>query len=321
MIYTIENEKLEARISSLGCTLVSLVEKESGTDVVLGFDSEGEYLLNYDPHFGAVVGRNANRIAKGQFEIDGVKYQLNINNGPNSLHSGFGDFSFRGFKLVQKNDYSITFFLEDNDMTGGFPGNLKVAVNYTLKDDSLILSFSGLTDKNTIFNLTNHSYFTLNGGTTDVLNHELKIYTNKVSLNDADGMATLDVIDTDGTSFDFTDFKKLKDNFALKHENLANGGLDHNFVFESLEEKDMACLRNENLELTVNSDLPDMHIYSACFLADLKGKQGNEYHQYYGIALECDYYPNAINTDNLIKPIIEANKEVNHYIKYTIRKR
>ncbi|MBR2578291.1 MAG: galactose mutarotase, partial [Erysipelotrichaceae bacterium] len=128
MIYTIENEKLAVRVSTLGATLVSFIEKETGTDIVLGYDDERGYLLHSGDHIGATVGRNANRIARGQFRIGDESYQLSINNGPNNLHSGVSDFSFRAFDVKEKKEDSITFSITDNDMSGGFPGNLKMEV-------------------------------------------------------------------------------------------------------------------------------------------------------------------------------------------------
>lgn len=320
MIYTIENNFLKAKISSLGCTLMSLIDKESGTDLVLGFDDEKDYLACSDPHFGSTVGRNANRIAKGQFEIDGVKYQLSINNGPNNLHSGVSDLSFRGYELLDHTSLYVSFGLTDNDMSGGFPGNLKVKVTYSLNGNSLIETFDGISDKKTIFNFTNHSYFNLSGGKKDILNHTLLINTDKVSLNDSDGMATDKIINVNNTVFDFRKFHKIGVNINKKHPNLANGGLDHNYVFESLKDKEMARLKYQKTELIVSSDLPDMHVYTACSLKEVIGKDNMIYKKFQGIALECDFYPNGINYDGIISPVIEANSEVSHHIKYTINK-
>ena len=321
MIYTIENEKLLARVSTVGATLVALIEKETGTDIVLGYDDERGYLLHSGDHIGATVGRNANRIAKGQFRIGDEEYQLSINNGPNNLHSGVSDFSFRAFDLKELNRDSLTLSLKDNDMSGGFPGDLILDVTYKLEGDELLFSYKGICDKDSILNVTNHSYFNLGGGDSSIYDHELKIFTDRMSLNDEDGMSTDEVIDVRGTSFDFTDFTNIKENFDRKHDNLSNGGIDHNYVFENMDDKEAAVLRNGRLELTVRSDLPCMHVYTANFVDDIAGKYGNRYHQHWAVCLECDFYPNGINYEGFHKPIIRANEEVSLYIRYTVRKR
>ena len=318
MIYTIENEFLIAKISSLGATLVSLIHKKSGVDIVLGYDDEQSYLLHSGGHLGATVGRNANRIGKGHFKINGIDYQLSINNGPNNLHSGVSDFSFRAFDVRNIKKDEITLNIKDGDMSGGFPGNLILSVNYRLEGNNLIFSFIGLSDKDSILNVTNHSYFNLNGGKENLYNHYLQINTDKMSLNDNDGMATDKVIDVRGTGFDFTSLTNIKDNFDKNEENFSNGGIDHNYIFGNLEDKEVAILKNDKLSLTVTSDLPCVHVYTSNFIDELDGKYGLKYHKHWGICLECDYYPNGINYKDVLAPIIKANEEVKHYIKYTI---
>ena len=278
MIYTIENEFLIAKISSLGATLVSLIHKKSGVDIVLGYDDEQSYLL----------------------------------------HSGVSDFSFRAFDVRNIKKDEITLNIKDGDMSGGFPGNLILSVNYRLEGNNLIFSFIGLSDKDSILNVTNHSYFNLNGGKENLYNHFLQINTDKMSLNDNDGMATDKVIDVRGTGFDFTSLTNIKDNFDKNEDNFSNGGIDHNYIFGNLEDKEVAILKNDKLSLTVTSDLPCVHVYTSNFIDELDGKYGLKYHKHWGICLECDYYPNGINYKDVLAPIIKANEEVKHYIKYTI---
>jgi len=320
MIYIIENEYLKARISSIGCTLISLIDKKTNTDVVLGFDKEEDYILYNDQHIGATVGRNANRIGKGRFTVGGKQVQLSINNGPNNLHSGLDDISFRGYKFVSKTDESITFSLTDYDMTGGMPGNLELEIKYSLEDHSLLFEYKGICDKESILNITNHAYFNLNEKGT-ILSHELKLFTNKVSLNDANGMASKEIVNVSGTAFDFKEYTKIINNMKIGHPNLSNGGLDHNYVFENFDDKLIAGLRNDKLELLISSDLPDVQVYTGNYLGNLKGKGGIEYHDQDGIAIECEFYPNGINYEGIIKPIIKANEEVKHFIRFTLNKR
>lgn len=318
MIYTIENEYLLVKISTLGATLVSLIHKKSGIDIVLGYDDEQSYLLHSGGHLGATVGRNANRIAKGKFNINGIDYQLSLNDGPNNLHSGVSDFSFRAFDIKEVKKDEITFNIKDGDMSGGFPGNLDLDVTYKLEDNNLIFSFKAVCDKDSILNLTNHSYFNLNGGKDNLYNHLLQINTDKMSLNDDDGMASDKVIDVKGSGFDFTTLTNIKDNFNKHEENFSRGGIDHNYIFGYLGAKEVAVLKNDKLSLSVSSDLPCVHVYTSNFIDELNGKYGLKYYKHWGICLECDYYPNGINYKDVLVPIIKANEEVKHYIKYTI---
>ena len=317
MIYTIENEYLRVKVSTVGATLVSFIDKKTNTDIVLGFDDQASYFKNTGPHLGATVGRNANRIADGSFVINGEKYQLSLNEPGICLHSGVGDLSFRGYTLKELKEDEIVLSLFDGDMSGGFPGNLNLEVSYSLKNNQLIYSFTGLCDKDSILNITNHSYFNLNGGVDTVFDQELKVYTDKVALN-VGPMASDEVIDVNGTAFDFTTLSKLNDVLSKGHSNLSKCGLDHNYVFEDMSFKKMAELHSDKLSLTVESDLPGMHIYTGNYLGHLEGKNGRIYEDYYGICFECQYYPNGINYDNFIKPYIYKDKEVNHKIVYTL---
>ncbi|MCI7156111.1 MAG: galactose mutarotase [Solobacterium sp.] len=317
MIYTIENEFLRVKVSTVGATLVSFIDKKTNTDIVLGFDDQASYFKNTGPHLGATVGRNANRIADGSFVINGEKYQLSLNEPGICLHSGVGDLSFRGYTLKELKEDEIVLSLFDGDMSGGFPGNLNLEVSYSLKNNQLIYSFTGLCDKDSVLNITNHSYFNLNGGVDTVFDQELKIYTDKVALN-VGPMASDEVIDVKGTAFDFTTLSKINDVLSIGHSNLSKCGLDHNYVFEDMSFKKMAELHNDKLSLTVESDLPDMHIYTGNYLGHLEGKDNHTYEDYYGICFECQYYPNGINYDDFIKPYIYKDKEVNHKIVYTL---
>lgn len=320
MIYTLENNYLCVKVSTMGATLVSFVDKKTNKDIVLGYDDEKGYLIDTSYHIGATVARNANRIAKGRFKINDEEYQISINDGENSLHSGVGDLSFKGYEVKEVDDKHIILTVCDSDGSGGFPGNLDLEVTYKLEDNNLIFSFTGLCDKDSILNVTNHSYFNLDEGKNDILNHRLTINTNKLALNTG-SMSSDKIINVSGTPFDFTLEKVIGDNFKIAHDNLSNGGIDHNYVWEKIEDKQMAVYSSDDLTLTVSSDLPDMHIYTANYLGPIKGKNNLIYKQYDGICFEAQYYPNGINYEGILKPIIKANVPVKHYIKYSLESR
>lgn len=317
MLHIIENEKIKLEVSTIGATITKFIDKETGTDIVLGFNDEKDYVPSKSPYFGTTVARNANRIGGSKFELNGVTYSLVANNGPNNLHSNGGT-CFKEFNLIESSSSSLTFDIDMKDGEDGFPGNCHLTVIYELIDNKLKLTYKGIADKDTIFNVTNHSYFNLDGGNNDIKNHKALIYTNKIALNDENGMASDKIVDVKGTSFDFTTLKKIGDNFDLKHPNLASGGIDHNYVFENFDFKKLVTLTNDKLSLTVSSDLPDVQIYTACTIGDVKGK--NNYHSYYGVAIEPQFYPNGINYENILKPIIKANEPVVHVIEYSFEK-
>lgn len=314
MIYTIENEYLEAQVAELGATLVKLIDKASGQDLVLGFESEEEYLANSGPNLGATIGRNANRIGEARFKLNGREYRLSVNDNMNQLHGGgINGFAFRKWEVkdLEKDKITLSYFSKDGEE--GFPGNLSTIVTYSLNKDSLIFSFEGESDEDTLFNITNHSYFTL--GEENILEDELYVTTDRYSPVDEFSLTKDEVKDVKGSPYDFTSFRKMKDNLCRLER-----GIDNNYVWENFEDKLMASFRNEKLQLNVYSDLPDMHVYTAYYLGGEKGKYGITYKPYQGIALECQYFPNGINYgEKYLLPILKKGEKMSHYIRYEIK--
>lgn len=311
--YTIENKKLKATVTNLGATLMKLIDKESGIDVVLGYEDPREYLA-HSGNLGATVGRNANRIGNASFKLNGEEYRLTVNDNMNQLHGGNG-FAFKEFEYVSSSEDEITFRYFSKDLEEGFPGNLTLTVNYRLVDDSLVIGFKGISDEDTIFNITNHSYFNL--GDDTVLDEEVLITTDKYSPTDEYSLTLDEVLKVDGTPYDFREYQKINHNGFMS----LNHGIDNNYVWENLDDKLMASLRNDRLVLNVYSDLPDMHLYTAYYLKDITGKYGVPYVPYKGVCFEAQYYPNGINYENYLKPILKKDSEVSHYIRYEIKKR
>ncbi len=224
------------------------------------------------------------------------------------MHGGKDGFMKKEFIIKQHTNDSLSLFYHSCHLEEGFPGNLDLVITYRLMDNNLIYEIEGISDQDTIFNITNHSYFNLCDDT--ILNHYLKIPTNHFSLVDKYGL-TLATTNNVDSSFDFRKPTKIKDNFQLQHPNLllANG-LDHNYIFENSDDDLRAILSYNDLVLSVRSDLPDMHVYTGNYLRK----------KHRGIALECQYYPNSINYTDFKKPILLANKLVKHYIKYIIER-
>lgn len=314
MRYTIENNYLKAIISDLGATLVSFIDKKTGIDIVLGYKDDKEYLDNFGDYFGATVGRNANRIAAGRFKLNGIEYHLSINNGPNCLHGGgINGFSFKKWDIDKHDENSITLSYFSKDGEEGFPGNLKTTITYKLKDNALLFIISGSSDQDTLFNITNHSYFNL--GDENILNHRLFINTDKYSPVDENYLTLDEILKVHDSPFDFASPKLIKDNLS----SLENG-IDNNYVWETINDKLMCELSYNNLQLNIYSDLPDMHVYTGAHLENRCGKDNKIYNKYAGIALECQYYPNGINYGSkYLLPILKKDETMRHYIKYEIR--
>ena len=313
MRYWIENELLKAEISELGATLCRLIDKRSKTDVVLGYDTDEEYRNNAG-NVGASIGRNANRIGNACFELNGEKYQLTVNDHMNQLHGGgINGFAFKMWKTEKATDTEIVLSYFSKDGEEGFPGNLKVLVTYRLEGDSLLFEFSGSSDRDTLFNMTNHSYFNL--GDENILNEYLHITTDRYSPTDDCALTLDEVLDTADTPYDFSSFTKLEDNLSK-----LPSGIDNNYVWETMGDKLMAELKNDRLQLNVYSDLPDMHLYTAFHLGTQHGKYDIAYGRYKGICLECQYYPNGINYGRkYLLPILKKDETMTHYIRYQLK--
>ena len=290
MTYIIENEYLLAELSEQGATLVRLVSKKSDTDVVLGFESEEDYLRNWGTFFGATVGRNANRIGNARFVLNGKEYQLTVNDNKNQLHGGgINGFSFKRWKAEQYKGDEITFSYVSKDLEEGFPGELLTKVTYKLDKNKLLYVFTGISNQDTIFNLTNHSYFNL--GDKDICDHILQIHTDRYSPTDQYALTLDEVRDCHGTAYDFTQPTRIGDNL----DQLITG-IDNNFVWETLKDKLMSTLSFNDLELNIYSDLPDMHVYTSHGLKTDAGKNGKVYGNCSGIAMECSIIPTGSTT-------------------------
>ena len=312
MIYILENDYIKACVSDLGATLTKFIDKKTNTDLVLGFDSDEDYIKYGGTNIGASVGRNANRIGNASFSLNGKEYKLTVNDNCNQLHGGgMNGFAFKRWtkQLQTKDELVLSYYSKDSEE--GFPGNVNVEVSYKLENNSLIWSYSGESDADTILNMTNHSYFNL--GDDNIMNHELMITTDKYSPIDENSLTKEECINVKDTPYDFTSFRKIEDNL-----NELECGIDNNYVWETLDDKLMASLRFNNIQMNVYSDLPDMHLYTAYYLNGEKGKYGKTYSKYGAVCLECQYYPNSLNYSSYIKPLLKANEKMSHYIRFEI---
>ena len=319
-VYTLENENMILKVMDYGATLVSLINKETGIDVVEGFDSVEGY-LDQTSYIGASIGRTANRIAEGKFTLNGKTYTLPINNNGNCNHGGIEGFEKKVWAAIEEED-RIIFRYTSRDGEECYPGNLYVKVTYVLLEDGVSIQTEARSDADTLFAYTNHSYFNLEES-EDAMNHEVLIHADQYGLSDANGL-TLNVLENvEGTPFDFRTFKKLCKDIDADNEQLRYGkGYDHHYAILGEGMREMAVCRSGKLELHVCSDYPGMHLYSANWLENKTGKKGHKYPERSAVCFEAEYMPNAINYENVEpKPILRACEIQKHEIQYRLKVR
>lgn len=315
--YTLENSNgMKAVVSDFGAVLISLfVPDKTGNmlDVVWGYDSVAGYEDN-GVYLGSTIGRNANRIGKSKYKLNGKEYTLEQNDGQNNLHGGFDGYNTRMWQVKLDDEGNcITFSLDSKDMDQGFPGNAKVSVTYTLGDDnSLSIKYEAVADKDTIFNMTNHSYFNLDGAKSDtVLNHKVLINADSFTEADAESIPTGKIIDVTDTPMDFRQYRVIGKDIDADYEQLKFGaGYDHNWVLNKTDGA-VAKMHSDDSKITmeVYTDMPGMQLYTGNFLASEVGKNNKKYARRSAACFETQFFPDAINHDNFKSPVFKAGEK------------
>jgi aldose 1-epimerase len=309
-VYTLRNSHgVETQITNYGAIVISLkVPDRNGKfdDVVLGFNKPEDYVKRNDPYLGAIIGRYGNRIAKGRFTLNGAEYKLAVNNGENHLHGGIKGFDkvvWTGRQIRTKDGPAVVLTYLSKDGEEGYPGNLRVRVTYTLTNkNELKIDYSATTDKDTVINLTHHSYFNLSGeGNGDILNHQLTINADRFVPTDAGSIPTGELRKVSGTPFDFLQSTAIGARINQDEEQLKLGnGYDHTFVINGVPGKlRLAATARETSSgrvMEVWTTEPGMQLYTGNFLdGSLTGKSGKPYPRRSGFCLETQHYPDSPN--------------------------
>ena len=318
-LYSLENDYYRITMSDYGATLVSLIDKKTGIDIVLGYNSVDGYLKTC-PYMGATVGRVCNRIGKGSFKLNDKTYHLMTNDRGNTLHGGLVGFASKIW-VPEIKETALIFTLESPDGDEGFPGKVEVKAKYELINDKLIFTWSGISDQDTLLSLTNHAYFNLAGPRSlSVLDQELKINSEQIVDVDENGLAEETTSEVKDTPFDFRKYKKIGKDLNKENPQLKNGqGYDHHFIISGTGLREAARLKGNGLELIVSTDLPGLQLYSANFLeGNSLGKEGGIFPKHSAVCLETQYVPNAINYEKYDKPILLKGKEMIHQTIYQV---
>jgi aldose 1-epimerase len=306
-LYSLSDGHIEVGIMTYGGIVVSLKAPDRTgklADVVLGFDDLDGYVANNNnkgtAFFGAVIGRYANRIAHATFTLDGQKYEVPKNDGENSLHGGPHGFNNVVWKSEAiENGVELTYVSKDGE--AGYPGNLTAVVRYTLSDGNLRIEYSASTDKDTVLNLTNHSYFNLSGNAeNEILGHQLTLHASRFTPVDTTLIPTGELKPVTSTPFDFTKPMAIGARIDAQDEQLRLGhGYDHNWVLDGtgkLTEAAELYEPNSGRVLRVLTDQPGIQVYTGNFLdGSIKGKGGVPYKRRTAVCLETQHFPDSPN--------------------------
>ena len=310
-----------AVISDYGATLIRLevYDRERNLrDIVLGFESAEDY-ANNPAFFGVVVGPIANRTANGKFSFEGQEYNMQINEGKNNLHFNLDTgLHKQTFEVVNQTESSVSLKLDIADMEDGLPGNRTLVITYSITPDDLLIEYSVTSDKDTVFNATNHSYFNLNSHSSGaVFGHMLRLNCSSYTDIDDELIPTGELLPIAKSDYDYSVFSNFSPTSAP---------IDHNFCRNGADEfgtaAELVCLKS-GIYMTVKTDLPGIQVYTGGSIPDIDGKDGAKYHAFSGIALETQFYPNClnegVNNPKFAIPVVKAGEEYKTITAYSFK--
>jgi len=305
-----------AKITNLGGSIMELhVPTKEGNlrDVVLGFDHPENYLNNPN-YLGAIIGRCANRLGNSKFELDHQQYQLTSNKDPNHLHGGIEGFDKKLWAVTSVSKSHIVFHIRSPDGEEGYPGELDVRVKYMLDNNNqLLITYRATTDRPTIVNLSNHSYFNLNGaGQGDILNHNLQINADYIIPVDDEYIPLAQNMKVQYTPFDFRSSSKIGEHIDSDHEQIKIGsGYDHNYIINDYNGRLQKIAEVESSDSQLSMDVlttePGVQLYTSNSL-DLIGKGGKKYSNRSAFCLETQHFPNSPNRSDFPSVVLRPGE-------------
>jgi len=323
------NNGMMAKISNYGGIIVSLMVPDKNgkvDDVVLGYDELESYIKGRC-FFGAIIGRHANRIEGASFEISGIVYNVTKNEGENQLHGGLIGFDkviWQAEIVKEGEDECLQLSYTSKDGEEGYPGNIDVKVTYTLTNDNeLKIDYYAISDKDTVVNLTNHSYFNLSGHASgSILKHKVMINSDKFTVNDRESLPTGEIRNVEGSPMDFTKLRTVESGIFSECEQIAFGhGYDHNWVLKvSGQKPERAAEVFDSCTgrvMEVYTTKPGIQFYSGNYVNESEHcKEGAQYGKNSGLCLETQYFPNSLKHKHFPSPILKAGEEYNHTTIY-----
>lgn len=319
-LYTIKSAKLQVELISYGATVRAVRVPDCNgkwRDVTLGYDSVGEYERS-DGYLGATVGRCCNRLGGAEFTLNGVRYAVAKNDGENHLHGGEHGFDKYVWDAEIGENY-VRFSRVSADGEEGYPGELRVSATYRVEGCMLEMEYDAVSDRGTLCNLTNHTYWNLNGGGT-VLNHTLRLRADSFLESDKFCLPTGRIIPVAGTPMDFRKAKAIGQDIDADYARLREfGGYDHNFCLNGLSGLHEAALlysAESGIAMRVITTLPGLQVYTANGLSERCGKGGAVYHKHDAVCLETQFYPNAMKCAAFQKPILRPGERYHQVTQY-----
>ncbi|MGN1045326.1 MAG: aldose epimerase family protein [Candidatus Methanomethylophilaceae archaeon] len=318
-LYSMWNGRVQLDVTDYGAHMVRVCVPDidgSVSDVILGYDRCEDYLANRTS-YGAVMGRHAGRIAGGSFSMDGVRYELEKDGNGNNLHSGKERYGRRMWETVSANENGVVFRIESPDGDQGFPGNAVVTVTYSITEDNAVrIEYDAVSDRDTVFNMTNHSYFNLDGPYSDsVADHLLRIDSDMITKDREDGVSTDDTVDVAGTIFDFRTVRRIGDGFG--DPSSKDGGYDNTYLLNGKGMRKVATLASDvsGICMDVLTDMPAMVLYTANGLNET-GRCGRVNGSRSAVCLETQYVPGAIETDRYDRCVFRGGERFRSVTEY-----
>lgn len=327
LLYTLKAGNVQLDVSDFGASWVNLIF--NGTDILLGYDNAQQYESSKD-YFGATVGRVANRIGEASFSLNNKFYQLENNEGTNSLHGGFNGYDKRIWETtgVNNDGRRIKFILKSPSGDQGYPGNLELSVTYELTDKNEILTtYKAKSDQDTLCNPTNHSYFNLNGSRlNNIENHILRIDSDKYLQIDEKMLPKGKPVDVSGTLFDFRSGKEIGRDIKANDVQLKlAGGYDHNYILNSCGDINKNIVEVYSpltgICMKIFTTMPGLQFYTGNMLNEQTGKNGIFYTKRSGFALETQFFPDSIHHEDYPSTILKKDEEKEYLTRYIFQVR